>query len=130
MTIDEAALRSAYAELRARVVFLERASGLFVDEADLEKRGGDPKVHFDPRSWKGPSGKGKAASQCAPDFLYAYAEALTWMADHPKDDPGKDPKDLRKQQGYNRLDAARCRAWARRIAREVAKKDLFPEDEE
>jgi hypothetical protein len=107
--IDEAALRAAYADLRARVAYLEKASGLFADDASLDRPKGDPKVNFSPKAWRGPNFVGKNFSQCTPDFLEALADALTWAADNPK--PGADPKFI----GWNRLDAARARSWARRV---------------
>jgi hypothetical protein len=109
MSLDEAALRRAFADLRSRVAYIERALGLFVDDAELDRPRGNIKIVFDPRSWRGPSHKGKRASDCSPEFLEAYAEALTFMAEHPK--PDADPK----RAGYNRLDSARARSWARRL---------------
>ena len=113
MTIDEGALRQAFADLRTRIAYIERALGLFVSDADLDKPRGNIKVGFDPRNWRGPSHKGKRASDCSPEFLEAYAESLTWMAEHPKTDPDG-AVDLKKSS-YNRLDAARARSWARRL---------------
>lgn len=94
--------------IESRMAFLERASGLFADDRDLQGRNGDPRIKFDPKAWRGQPFKGSNASQCSPDFLDAYAEALAWMADHPKE--GKE-----KYAQYDRSDAARCRSWARRI---------------
>ena len=109
MTIDEGALRQAFADLRTRIAYIERALGLFVSDADLDKPRGNIKVGFDPRNWRGPSHKGKRASDCSPEFLEAYAEALLWMSEHPK--PDADPK----KAGFNRTDSARARSWARRL---------------
>jgi hypothetical protein len=114
MSLDEEALRRAFAELRARVAFIERSLGLFVDDAALDKPRANIKVGFDPRNWKGPSFKGKRASECSPEFLEAYAEALSWMAAHPKE--GADPK----KSEYNRLDSARARSWSRRLRSQTA----------
>jgi hypothetical protein len=107
--IDESALRTAFADLQRRVAYLERASGLFVADDELDRPKGDIKIHFDPNGWRGPSCKGRRASECTPEFLEAYAGALQSMAERPK--PGDDPK----RPVYNRLDAARARSWARRL---------------
>ena len=112
--LDPDALRRAFADLSARVAYLERVSGLFVDDKELDNPRRSLKIHFDPRNWRGPSHKGRLAKDCAPDFLEAYAEAMQYMAEHPK--AGDDPK----KAGYNRLDAARARSWARRLRRAAA----------
>jgi hypothetical protein len=121
VTIDEDKLREAFGRLQARVellerrqAYLERASGLFVADEELDRPKGDLKIHFDPSGWRGDSFKGKTASQCTPAFLEAYAGALQAMADRPK--PGDDPR----RPGYNRLDAARARSWARRLRARAA----------
>jgi hypothetical protein len=107
--IDEKAMREAYAKLAARVEALERLSGMFVSDKDLDDpRFGDPVVKFDVRSWRGPSYVGKKFSQCPPDFLEALAESLQYSAEHPKE--GKE-----KYAAFNRKDAARARSWSRRI---------------
>jgi hypothetical protein len=107
--IDEKAIREAYAKLAARVEALERLSGMFVSDKDLDDpRFGDPVVKFDVRSWRGPSYVGKKFSQCSPDFLEALAESLQYSAEHPKE--GKE-----KYAAFNRKDAARARTHARRI---------------
>ncbi len=108
MTIDEEALRKAFAALQARVVYLERETGLFAPDASLDRPKGDPKVKFAPRDWRGPNFVGKNFSQCSPDFLEALASALSWAADNPQ--PGKE-----KYSAFNRKDGARARSWARRI---------------
>ena len=105
---DLDAVRKAFAALQARVAYLERASGLFADDASLDKPHGDPKVKFAPNSWRGPNFVEKSFSKCSPEFLEALAEALSWAADHPK--PGKE-----KYVAGNRMDAARARSWARRL---------------
>lgn len=106
--IDEDAMRAAFVALRARVEYLERASGLFAPDASLDRPNGNPKVKFAPRDWRGPNFVGKSFSQCSPEFLEVLAESLSWAADNPTE--GKE-----KFASYNRLDAARARSWARRI---------------
>lgn len=108
MAIDEEALRKAFADLKARVEALERASGKFVDDGDLDRDRGNPKVLFEPRDWRGPACKGLQFSQCSPEFLEMLAEALQWAGEHPK-------PDKERLAAGNLKDAARARSWARRI---------------
>lgn len=99
-------------ELEARLAAMERASGLFAPDKDLDGPKGDPTVKFEPRGWipkrGAPPHKGRTYSRCDPEFLDALADALQWMAENPKE--GADKYAL-----YNRKDAARARGWARRI---------------
>lgn len=113
VAIDEKAMREAYAALRARVAYLEEASGLFAPDTSLDRPKGDPVVRFPPRSWQGPDFSGKRYSQCSPEFLECLASFLTWAADHPKE--GKE-----QYASSNRLDAARARSWARRLRAKTA----------
>lgn len=102
------AMEEAIKKLRARIVELERDSGLYATEKDLKAPQGDPLVRFDPKGYRGPPLKGKRMSQCTPEGLRALAGALTAMADKPA--PGK--------EGYivnNRRDAAKARTWARKL---------------
>lgn len=110
MTIDEDKLREAFADLRARVTYLEVASGLFASEEDLAGPKGDPTVRFAPRGWNGPEDavKGKRYSQCAPDFLDVLAETLEYSGRNPK------PDKVQFAAG-NLADARRARSWARRL---------------
>jgi hypothetical protein len=91
-----------------RVAELERATGLFATNGELDAARGDPEVKFAPRGWRGPSFVGKPFSACAPDFLEQLAESLQYAAEHPQ--PGKE-----KFAPYNRADARRARSWARRL---------------
>lgn len=77
-------------------------------DSDLDSEHGDPAVKFDPKRWTGASHKGSSFSACAPDFLDAYAEALQWSSEHPKE--GRE-----KYAQYDARDAARARGWAKRI---------------
>jgi hypothetical protein len=114
--IDEDALRKAFAELQWRVAYLERATGLFVEEASLERPKGDPVVAFMPNGFRGPDCKGKRFSQCSPELLEALAGALQRMADAPA--PGKE-----QYSASNRRTAARARTWARRLRRHATAVD-------
>ena len=78
------------------------------DDADLDGQYGDPEVKFSPKKWTGDNFKGSHYSACAPDFLDAYAEALQWSSEHPKE--GRE-----KYAQYDARDAARARGWARRM---------------
>jgi hypothetical protein len=106
--IDEDALRKAYAELRGRVEYLERALGLFASDIDLDGKGGDPVVKFSPRAWRGADHTGRHFSACDPTFLEMLAETLSWMADNPT--AGKE-----RYAKYNRSDARLARSWSRRL---------------
>ena len=107
MALDEEALRRAFKDLLERVAYLEKASQLFASDKDLAGPHGDPIVRFDPKSWRGPSQKGKKYSACPADFLEQLAEALAWAADNPQ--VGKE-----KYAAGNRTDARRARSYARR----------------
>ncbi len=94
--------------LRRRVAELERATGLYATNKELDSPGGDPVVRFAPSAWRGPSMLEKHYSECHPGFLDLLASTLTFMAENPK--PGKE-----QYAKGNRLDAKRARSWARRI---------------
>jgi hypothetical protein len=106
--IDEAAMRKAFAALKARVDYLERASGLFATDDDLDGQYGNPQIKFSPRSWSGENFTGKRFSETTAEFLDVFAETLQYSADNPKE--GKE-----KYAKYSRVDAGRARAWARRL---------------
>lgn len=103
-----ATMEQQIAELRARVEAMEAASGLFVADRELDSAKGDPRAKFSPKRWRGRDFKGQPMSACAPDFLDAYAEALQYSAEHPKE--GKE-----QFAAFDRKDAARARSWARRM---------------
>ncbi len=111
--LDPVAVRAAFAALKARVDAMERASGLFVEDKDLDAPNGNPKVKFPPRQWRGADFKGKLFSECPPEFLEMLADALRWSADHPK--AGTDPETAAKWAKYGRADARRAMSWARRL---------------
>jgi hypothetical protein len=77
-------------------------------DRELDGRYGDGKIKFTPKNYNGPDYKGALMSVCPSELLEAYAEALRYMADHPK--AGTDPKYI----DYNRKDAALALGWARR----------------
>lgn len=104
----ERILRERIDTLEARLKRLEDLTGFFASDKDLEGRGREARVKFDPKGWRGRSFKGKPMRECEPDFLDVYANALSYCAEHPK--PGKE-----QYAKYDELDAARARSWARRI---------------
>ncbi len=88
---------------------LERLSPPPAPKVDLDTPRGDPKVRLIPRDWKGDQRfKGGPMSEAPPELLDLLAETLEYFANNPK--PGTD----RKKITYDRLDAARARAWAKR----------------
>jgi hypothetical protein len=81
------------------------AAGAVASDRDLDGQYGDRKVGFDPKAWAGEgSFKGARMSECPPDFLDAYADALDDLASRKDGDEAK----------WTRLDAARARGWAKR----------------
>jgi hypothetical protein len=112
-TLDELAEElakavAAIARLTRRLGEVERASGLYATNADLDGPNGDPTVRFSPNAWRGPDQVGKKYSQAHPGFLDLLASTLAYMAENPRE--GKE-----RYQAGNRLDARRARSWARRI---------------
>lgn len=84
------------------------------DDRDLDSQWGNPTVKFNPRDWTGPSFKGRAMSECDPDFLEMLASTFDYFADQAEE------KNERTDAGkptapYKRKDAARARGWAKRI---------------
>lgn len=104
----ERILRERLEALEARLERLEDLTGYFASDKDLEGRGRDAKVKFDPKGWRGRSFRGAPMRECSADFLDVYANALSYCAEHPKQ--GKE-----QYAKYDALDAARARSWARRI---------------
>jgi hypothetical protein len=111
-TLDEALgpIRKTFVELRDRMNAIEQRLGMYANDADLDGPRGNPTIRFAPKRFRGPGYIGKRYSEASPEFLDVLAEALQYSADHPKanDTDGK-------KAGWNRLDASRARAWARRI---------------
>jgi hypothetical protein len=68
---------------------------------------GNPEVKAkDPRDWSGLPQTGKRFSECPPDYLDLLAERYDYFAGKEED---------ANKAGYNRLDAARARAWSARL---------------
>ena len=89
--------------------------------ADIDSQYGNPKVRFDvKKKWieaGKPSQKGKTFSDCDPDFLDLYADALDYFAgeSQKKVDAGTADDNAKKDAKFGPLDAARARGWAARI---------------
>ena len=89
MALDEEALRRAFKDLLERVAYLEKASQLFASDKDLAGPHGDPIVRFDPKSWRGPSQKGKKYSACPAEFLEQLAASQQVRQHEPDIDHGR-----------------------------------------
>lgn len=105
----EAKLDAALAKLQSE----ERrkpapASENVASDRDLDSKYGNPKVRFDPKDWDGGTCKGRLFSECPADYLEMLANAYEYFAEK---NAASDPK----KAGYERLDAARARGWAKRI---------------
>jgi hypothetical protein len=100
------AAAAIYRELVRIREALERMSPPPAPAVDLDSPRGDPKVRMIPRDWKGEKTfKGGPMSAAPPDLLDMLAETLEYFASK-----NTDPKKAK----YDRLDAARARAWAER----------------
>lgn len=110
-------LKSIDASLKLLVKQSASGNGkALADDRDLDSQYGNPIVKFDPRDWTGPSMKGRAMSDCDPDFLEMIAETFDYFASQAEE------KDEKTNSGkpvapYKRKDAARARGWAARIRR-------------
>lgn len=100
--------------LERRLADLERATGLFATNAELDAPRGNGVVKFDPKKWRGAPHKDRRWSECDPAFLDIYAEAIQYSAEHPKE--GRE-----KYASYDKRDAKLCRTWARRLRAQAAK---------
>lgn len=49
--------------------------------AELDDKYGDIKIPLDPKQWRGPSYKGRPASQCPPEFLDMVASFFQWAGE-------------------------------------------------
>jgi hypothetical protein len=83
-------------------------------DADIEGPRGNPEVRFDPKRWEGQSFKGRTFSDCPPEFLEMLAETLEYFA-RKNDQEGAVDKNGGPKSRWERLDASRARAWAKRL---------------
>ena len=97
-------LKSIDATLRELLRVLTPASPV---HADIDGKYGDPTIKArDPKDWTGESMVGRKFSECPAEYLDLLAERYDYFASREED---------AKKAKYNRLDAARARAWAERI---------------
>ncbi len=92
----------------------QAGGGDVATDAELDGRYGDPKVFGDPKRWieqGGESFKGRAFSECPPDYLDALAEMSDYFAGRETDE---------KKKGYKLKDAKFARGWARRLRQKQA----------
>ena len=80
---------------------------------DLDGPYGDPEVRFDPRAWSGRSYKGQKFSQCPAEYLEKLASAYDFFADKA-DRAGEVDAKGRPKATWDRMNAAKARAWAER----------------
>lgn len=119
MASDEALalLRSIDASLKKLVAQgYGQSSGTksVASDRQLDGKGGDPEVRFNPRDWTGPSCKGRTFSQCPADFLDLLAETFDYFAGQAEE------KNELTERGrpvaeFKRRDASLARGWAKRI---------------
>jgi len=102
------------AEIRAlRLLTEARIAGPMVADHEADERvGGNPVVRFDPKSWSGPSFKGKKYADAPAEYLDLLASALTQMAAKAAE-AGETYKG-KPSAPYRYKDAARARRWAYR----------------
>ena len=120
MTMER--LEAGMLRLFRRMDAIEHAADLFVSDEELDGPKGSPKIRFDPKGFPGEKFKGKLASEATPIFLDAYSKTLMWFSENPKPlDQGLSEREydeaLKKQEKsakFDKLDAKRCRSWARR----------------
>lgn len=106
-------LLEVHEETRALRLLIEaRAAGPIASDADVDGERGNPVAKFDPKTWKGPTFRGKKYTECPADFLDHLAAALTSIA--AKEDSEKKLYKGRPASGYSRQAAARARRWAYR----------------
>lgn len=116
LTIEQ--LAGQLAAFEARLVAVETNRIAPVEETlavDIDDpKYGDPVVRKNPPRWTGEDFAGRPYSQCTPEFLDSLAGFLLWRAKKEEAEPEK-----AKYARYSRLDAARARAWIKRMG-EVA----------
>jgi hypothetical protein len=83
-------------------------------EVDIDGPRGNPEVRFMPKRWEGANYKGKAFSECEPEFLDMLAETFDYFA-RKEDETGALDKNGGPKSRWTRLDAGRARAWAKRL---------------
>lgn len=82
---------------------------------DLDGPRGNPEVRFIPKRWEGKNYKGFTFSDTEPSFLLMLAETFDYFA-RKEDEEGQTDKNGAPKSKWTRLDAARARGWAERLA--------------
>ena len=83
-------------------------------DVDLDGRWGDEEIRIGTvRGWEGRSMKGYRMSDCPPEFLDLFADAMTWFA--KKADEKNEMWKGTPVSKYNLRSAGRARGWAARL---------------
>ena len=91
----------------------QAAAATVATDADLDGKYGDPDVKRNPPRWDGDDMTGRRFSQTSAAFLAEMASFKDWCAE--QDDQSEDEKQ-RGNAKWRRIDAARARGWAKRLA--------------
>lgn len=92
-----------------------------VQNFNFEDKYADPIIKAkDPRDWSGPTMLGRHLSECPPEYLDALAARYDYFVSQSNATNvyGKTPEEIAeidKKTNYNKLDAAKARAWAARL---------------
>ena len=95
-------------------------AGRIAPDSEIDDpEGGDKEIRKDPPRWKGDSFKGRKWSETSPEYLDAMANFLDWTAGKKREEAaaasGEDAATKLKYAGYDEADAAKVRAWAKRL---------------
>lgn len=105
----DATLKELLALSKAR-----KPAGTQAPSVNLDDPKADEKIRIDPRDWLkmgGESFKGRQMSQCSSAFLDEYANSMDYFAGKNDEKGEKDSRGNPKSK-WDRLSAARARAWA------------------
>jgi hypothetical protein len=107
----------AQKKAEARVMTAATKPGPTVaSDRDLDGQYGDPVIKAkDPRDWTGEPMLGRKFSECPAEYLEMVADRLDYFAEEAERD-GILATNGKPSAPYKRLDAARARGWAKRIA--------------
>lgn len=103
-----------------RAAGVSSASGRVASDGEIDDpEWGDKEIRKDPPKWKGASFKGERWSTCPPEYLDALAGFLDWAAGKKRSEAetatGEEKSKAIKYAGYDETDAAKVRAWAKRL---------------
>lgn len=96
------------------------AAGRIAPDSEIDDpEWGDKEIRKDPPRWKGEAFKGRRWSQTSPEYLDAMANFLDWSAGKKREEAaaatGEEQAKLIKYAGYDEADAAKVRAWSKRL---------------